>query len=65
MKTVTRSYRHRSTEKMKIRKSSVTVVRVGFKEHKPSVQGAYNNTEDQTCGSRPEQEASHVDEEGK
>jgi hypothetical protein len=64
MKTVTRSYRHRSAETVKIKQSSVTVVRVGFKEHKPSVQAAYN-TEDRTCGSRPEQEASHVDQEGK
>ena len=63
MKTVTQSYRHRYTEKVKVRQSSVTVVRVGFKYHKPSVQDAYKNTEDTSYGPQPEQEAPHANQE--
>ena len=49
MKTITtHSYRHHSTETLKVNKSCVTVVRVGIKKTEPPVKDAYEDR-NRTC----------------
>lgn len=46
--TTTHSFRHRSTETLKVNKSCVTVVRVGIKRTEPPVEDAYEEG-NRTC----------------
>ena len=46
--TTTHSYRHHSTETLKVNKSCVTVVRVGIKKTEPPVKDAYEEG-NRTC----------------
>jgi len=57
-----RVYRHRTTEQIKVRKKSVTVIRMGFKAEEPPVRNSTTSTASPTsvCQQR-EQGASDVD----